>query len=670
MKFFLLFFAFLILFPFNDYGQDEKFTLRKINELKYVYFNSKSDTAKLNSLTLLVNAYYDLSDFTNTLLYNHQLKLLSEKMKLSNTPAIEFAGKKAEAAYFNHIGNVFKKQSNYLQANANFFRSYNLYMAVKDKSNAGVVLSNISATFSGIGNYKESLEYNFKALNIQEQLGDKKHVAIELNNIGALYSDIGDHTKALIYFVKAKDISEKIGDDGSTAVFIGNIAHHYKFLCDSASDAGNTKLSLQYQDTALYYFQNAIGLSEKVSDKDNIAACLENIGIIYSNVENYQGSLPYLLRALELYKEQDLNAEQSFCLTLLGQSYSHTGQNKLAELCYAQALDIAKKTRSHYFLMNAYQGASEFYQLTGRHQEALGYYKNYVLFRDSMFNKENSNSLTRTEMNYEFDKKQAAIKFENDRIVYKLESENKLQKQWRIFFILVILLACVGLFFMKRAFDNKNKLAKILAEEDKRKEVLLQEVHHRINNNLQIISSLLTLQANSADNDQLSEYLMQSQNRIQSLSALHELLYDTNSPLEIKMTDYLEKILDFHREVAKTLAENITIQTEVEDVKFPTKLAVPLALIINELVTNSLKYAFKGLPSGIIKVTLGKNATDNNWFISIADNGKGMPPESQKRKDSLGLKLVGIMTRQIGGTLISKNENGAFFNVIFNGPKI
>jgi two-component sensor histidine kinase len=660
----------LFLFSFNTYGQDKESVSRRITELKYAYFNSESDTSKLKSLTSLIDGYYELSDFKNTLLFNQQLMLLSEKMKASNIKTYNLTGRKAEAEYYSNVGNVFQKQSNYLQANVNFFRSLKLYNATGDEKQAAILLSYISATFAYMGNYDESLKYSFKALDIHEKMGSKKNIAIELNNIGALYSDIGSYSKSLVYHKQAKSISEEIQDNKLTAIYIGNIAHHFKFLCDSAADAGNIKLSLQYQDTALHYFEDAIHLSETVSDIDNIAACLENIGIIYSNIENYKESLPYLTRALEIYRQLDLNAEQSFCLSLLGKSYSEIGQNKKAEESFAQSLDIAKKTRSHYFLMQAYLGNSEFYQHIGRPEKALEYYKTYVTFRDSIFNAQNSSSFTRTEMNYEFDKKQAAIKFENDRVVYKLESENQLQKQWRIFFIVVILLACIGLFFMKRAFDSKNKLARILSEEDKRKEVLLQEVHHRINNNLQIISSLLTLQANSADNEQLTEYLMQSQNRIQSLSALHELLYDTNSPLEIKMTDYLEKVLDFHREVAKTLAENVTIQTDVTDVKFPTKLAVPLALITNELVTNSLKYAFKGLSSGIIKVTLGRNEKDNNWFISIADNGKGLPPENQKRKDSLGLKLVGIMTRQIGGTLISKNENGAFFNVIFNRPKI
>ena len=108
------------------------------------------------------------------------------------------------------------------------------------------------------------------------------------------------------------------------------------------------------------------------------------------------------------------------------------------------------------------------------------------------------------------------------------------------------------------------------------------------------------------------------------------------------------------------------IEEDMESVKFPTKLAVPIALIVNELVTNSLKYAFTNKESGHIKISLRKNPEADNWTIIVRDNGKGLPEESQKRKDSLGLKLVNIMTRQIGGIFETKNEDGAYFSLIFN----
>ena len=236
-----------------------------------------------------------------------------------------------------------------------------------------------------------------------------------------------------------------------------------------------------------------------------------------------------------------------------------------------------------------------------------------------------------------------------------------------IFLGIVLLLLLVLLFFVRRAFSNKKRLADFLATEDQRKEILLQEVHHRINNNLQIISSLLILQANAAEDERLYEYLMQSQNRIQSLAVLHELMYDTGSPLEVDLQQYLDKILDFHRDVLATTRNGISIETHIQPLSLPTKLAVPLALIMNELVTNAIKYAFGDSAEGKISIGFAPEANDPySWIMTVADNGIGMPPDSEKRKDSLGLKLVNLMTRQIKGQLTSENNGGAVFTMKFS----
>jgi two-component sensor histidine kinase len=223
------------------------------------------------------------------------------------------------------------------------------------------------------------------------------------------------------------------------------------------------------------------------------------------------------------------------------------------------------------------------------------------------------------------------------------------------------------LFFAKRAFDNKKRVADFMASENERKEMLLQEVHHRINNNLQIISSLLTLQANSVGDERLNNYLMQSQNRIQSLSVLHELLYQNDSSLQININEYLNKVLEFHKDVLSTMSNKVDIKLNIADVSFPTKIAVPLALIVNELVTNSIKYAFNDTNDGLINIFLLPIENEKNkWKLSVSDSGKGLPMDTNFRKDSLGLRLVAIMVKQIKGDLIKSNTPGATFEIFFN----
>ncbi len=661
---------FFLIFSFSGNAQNRAHTLQnRANLLREQFREVNNDTTKLNILISLSDLYYEESSFKAALFYNNYVRLFSAKLIQSKDVVISHAGKTGEAYYFHNLGNIMQRRSDYRQALQNYFKALDLFKVLDNREARAILFSDIATTYSSMGNFNESLNSSFKALKLEEILGDEKRVAIELNNIGAIYDDLHNYSKALEYCVKARDLSLKHNDKKYTALYTGTVGHCYQQLCDSADIKGNTKLSLELQNKALEYYSIALNMSREVGDLDNMAVCIENTGLIYLNVYDYKNALPYLLKALGIYKKLGQQSEESFCLHVLGETYQGLGYTNKAEVCYKEALEMAKQINSNYYLMKAYEGNSEFYEKINRPGKALEYYKKYIIYKDSIFNQETTRDITRTQLNYDFEKKEAATKFENDKVVYRLEADSKLFKQWRLFFIVVIALVLIAMYFVKRAYDNKKKLATLLVAEDQRKEVLLQEVHHRINNNLQIISSLLTLQANNADNEQLTEYLMQSQNRIQSLSAMHELLYDTNSPLDINMKDYISKVLDFHRDVAGSMSAKITIEEHIEPVKFLTKQAVPVALIINELVTNSLKYAFTGKAEGKVNVTLKKNPDEEGWIVTVRDNGKGMPQDTGKRQGSLGLKLVNIMTKQIGGIFQSENENGACFRLIFGTLK-
>ncbi len=515
-----------------------------------------------------------------------------------------------------------------------------------------VSLGSLGTFYMHKGEYPKALTYYFRGLGIDEKNGNKKGILTKSGNIGIIYDNQGDFPKALEYYNKALSIARELNEKKYISIQFCNIAIVY---------------SIQHKfDLALSNFEKALEMDCALNDKEGIARNLSNIGSVYEDSKRFMLSLEKHLQALKIAEEIDDKNIIVSCLTNIGWVNTDLKKYKVAEEYFVKALKISEEVDDLNLKSQMESILSDFYKESGNERLALQHYKTYISIRDSVYNEENTKKSVREEMNYDFEKKRAATKFEHDKVVYQLEADNTLQKQWRVFFITVIALAFIVLFFVKRAYDNKKRLTIVLEAEDQRKDVLLQEVHHRINNNLQIISSLLTLQANSAENEKLTEYLVQSQNRIQSLSALHELLYDTNSPLEINMEDYINKVLDFHRDVLQALPAKVMMESDIQPVKFPTKLAVPLALIVNELVTNSIKYAFVNKKEGLIKVSLKENPEGNSWQVTISDNGTGLPDESGKRKDSLGLKLVNIMTKQIGGVLTSKNENGAVFNVTFN----
>ena len=197
------------------------------------------------------------------------------------------------------------------------------------------------------------------------------------------------------------------------------------------------------------------------------------------------------------------------------------------------------------------------------------------------------------------------------------------------------------------------------------KEVLLQEIHHRVKNNLQVISSLLELQRQHVDDERTTEMLRDSQNRVRSMALVHERLYRTEDLAEIDFREYVE---DLCRRLLGSYAadrQGIDLVTEVVDVSLDIATAIPTGLIINELVSNSLKYAFPGEATGSIQVSL-RPTGDASWRLRVADDGIGLPDGFEHRTpSSLGLKLVHALVQQLHGELVLQDVDGTSFVITF-----
>jgi two-component sensor histidine kinase len=205
----------------------------------------------------------------------------------------------------------------------------------------------------------------------------------------------------------------------------------------------------------------------------------------------------------------------------------------------------------------------------------------------------------------------------------------------------------------------------------KEKEILLREVHHRVKNNLQVVSSLLNLQANKINNKVIKETLEQSRNRIRSIALVHEKLYQTGNYAEINLKEYALSLLTelFRAYVADQ--EKIQIHTEIEDVNIPLIYAIPFGLILNEIISNSLKYAFPENhtfePGPEIFITV-KSLSDHQLQVCAGDNGIGLPVDTQLTdSSSLGLYLIRILsTEQLDGKIEIDTKKGTIFTITFN----
>ncbi len=200
------------------------------------------------------------------------------------------------------------------------------------------------------------------------------------------------------------------------------------------------------------------------------------------------------------------------------------------------------------------------------------------------------------------------------------------------------------------------------------KEVLLREIHHRVKNNLQIISSLLNLQSRYIKDKQVLHVFKESQNRIKSMALIHERLYQSKDLARIDFAEYVRSLIaDLFRSY-KADYDLITLKTNIDDVFLGIDTAIPCGLIINELVSNSLKYAFKG-GQGEIRIDL-HSEKEGKFTLIVSDSGLGLPKDLDFRNtESLGLQLICTLVDQLQGTIGLDRTGGTKFKIAFTEPK-
>ena len=213
--------------------------------------------------------------------------------------------------------------------------------------------------------------------------------------------------------------------------------------------------------------------------------------------------------------------------------------------------------------------------------------------------------------------------------------------------------------------SEKLKIRTQLEHSLSEQKVLLQEVHHRVKNNLAIISSLMNLQAEKAKDDYHKRLFLESRNRLDSIAVVHELLYRSKSYSDINFKFYIEEILENLSNSFDSADKQISIIKGINDISLDVSTAIPLALIVNELVTNAYKHAFKGRKDGIIEISLMEN--NKRVFLRIKDNGPGFDPGTTERS-SVGLDILESLISQIDAKMTYSNSGGSCYEISFNNP--
>jgi two-component system, sensor histidine kinase PdtaS len=601
---------------------------------------NKEDTVKVRLLFSISEQYFSLGNETKSILFIEDAIGLAENLGDNKLSA---SIRKDGARLYSKIGNSSK-------AIKELDKLLSYYQTENDSENLAQTFSYLAAIYDLQGNHAVALENYYQALEINEQLLNTKNIIKNSGNIGKVYMFQQQYSDATKFFFKSLSLSKQIE-------FLEGMANCYNNL-------GILNYYQENMDSAMFYFFQSEILKTNLNDSIGLSSLYNNLGEIYFLKDSYDKALEYQEKAKSIQYSVNDKEGLVYSYINIGAVYEKQGLYNDAIDAHRQALAIAKSLQANWLIMEAYFFIHNDYKSKGNFNEALLYFTKYHHLRDSLTSYESKEKIARLQLKYDSGQKDIQIKALEQINVEQLEITEQISTNQMLLIVLsIFLLAIIILMIRQTSLRKSNNF--LLEKMLKQKEVLLKEVHHRVKNNFQLISSLLNLQAGNVTDEKIKMALVKNKNRIESMALVHKSLYENDDLVHVDLNKYVHQLVTNVQSSFNLENKNIKVVVEIEDILVESEQATPLGLIINELITNAYKYAFTGKKGGLLKISI-MNCNERDYCLKVQDNGIGLPSSFDIDKiESLGMELVRLLSEQIDGTLEICKEGGATFTITF-----
>lgn len=577
----------------------------------------------------------------------------------------EHGDMETEARVKEFLGELLQNNQQYSESVDVLNESIELYRKVGYGRLHGVY-SLMAESQSALNNFVESLKYNLLAIQVGERYKDNTPLMEAVyNRVGLNYHKARYYSQAIDYFGKALEVARVRADTPTIKTMLLNTAtvlmnaQQYQRSLDSLSKAmryGESEREIEKVQIEMLYMRNYIAMDQ-----------LSRATPHYQKMQEYYQS-----------NEMSLIAKQVM---------------RLAFTLYLQASKKFKETLP--FLQDYHEQAKEITvplnmladgelysfrtdSALGNASSALKHFQKYKTLSDSLTSTAQARQMGVLQLQFQTEQKDKNIEL----LTQKSRLQDASLQREKLVRNIVIAGTCMIIFFMMLIYnryrtkkkharlletkqdeinDQNNKLKRLLDE----KEWLLKEIHHRVKNNLQIVISLLNSQSKYLDNKDAKTAIRNSQHRMYAMSLIHQKLYQTDKLGTLDMNWYIKELAAHLRD---SLAKEGTVSFIIENdaICLEVAQAVPIGLIINEAVSNSIKYAFPGDRKGIIQIGLN-NTNDGHCLLLISDDGVGLgDAKSMSEGKSLGINLIQGLSTQLGGeAAISSGERGVTISIRF-----
>lgn len=558
----------------------------------------------------------------------------------------------------NSIGIAFKKMGQYEEALDHYARSLSIRKALKDKNRIAQTINNIGNVYRLQGTLDSALSKYMSALVVFEELNDSTNMTNSLNNIGLIHKTNGDSEKALKYYNRVLKIRTLLNDQRGLQAIRNNIAIIYR--------------ERNMRDSALYYFNQNYDYAWSHGIKDAEALALHNAASIYMDDGQWQNAVNGFRQAFDIREQLKDRYGAASSSQNLAETYFRMGQPQKGIPHAEYALSLSEEIGSKRQTADIYNLLHKSLSQVGNYEQAYFYHNLEKALRDSLFKEDQDKTIQVLEANYEKEKKAQELLLSERENALK-EEKIRRQKTTRNYLYLVIGIGLVVLFILfiqakslraanQKLTGQKDELARNAEE----KELLLNEIHHRVKNNLQVVSSLLNMQSREVTDEKVLSALKEGRDRVHSMALVHQMFYQgADESSSIQADNYIEQLCgSLLRSYGAD--DSVELQLSIQPTKFDIDRAILVGLIINELVSNSLKYAFKGKTEKG-KLTVSLNSEGEDHILVVQDNGSGQTTDN-RNADSFGLKLVNSTIKKLNGRVTVITDNGYSTRIEF--PKL
>jgi len=518
------------------------------------------------------------------------------------------------------------------------------------------------------GNYNKALPYALETIRHMQATHDSASASIFYNRIGSIYRELDQYENSIPWYRKA------LGQMQPGQMGRYTVAGH---LARAMIKTGKEK-------DALAMLMNLVKKDPPVAlvDKEEVA---RSMGDCFNALHQFNLAEQYY-REMIFFEEQQSESGNRHALEMyyiIGKFYTDRQEYQKANVYLQKALTVPGITNNFASrIKDVHLALFKVDSAAGNYLSAMQHLRTYNILNDSIFSETKSKQIAELQIQYETARREQDIK------LLRNESQlerNKLQQARLARNVtlagIFMLLAIVGLLYnryrlkqrsnrrleeQQKEINLKNQsLEELLHEKDRlleEKEWLLKEIHHRVKNNLQIVMSLLNTQSAYIENDAALVVIRENQHRVYAMSLIHQKLYQSENVALIDIPVYISELVDYLRSSFDT--HHIRFELDIAPVKLDVAQTVPMGLILNEAVTNAIKYAFPD-SSGLITVTL--RPTGGHYLaLTIKDNGVGLPEGMDiNQTDSLGMSLMQGLSRQLEGSFLLENKHGLTITIAF-----